>query len=283
MKRDYISRGSEYFIEFLPPKVYEELWGTENEKFYKKYRFYHRHIYMSEQKIKGYRKEIEKLNRKIKEERIKIHGTPEKDGWKLKILEGYTRIGHLSKISKDYEFYCSVSLRDKRKSITLAKQEKGIQLNRNLHNTSDIWTDKSKDGRNRNNPSEVFSTFRNKIGQGEIKEKIKGKVYERCIINVESKDKQFRKKIYVGVEENYMKVLRASNPDVKWETKPEKIIKESLRDIYKGFIRYQIYKRGMEGFYHYSGRSKNDSPYGYESVITWLEKTGDKVSDWMDK
>jgi hypothetical protein len=282
-KKDYISRGSQYFIEFLPPKVYESLWGTESEKFYKQYRFYHRHIFMSEQKIKGYKKEIEKLNKKIKEEKLKINGTENKDGWKLKMLEGYTRIGHLSKVSKDYEFYCSISLKDKRKSITYLKQEKGLELNRNLHNTSDIWSDKTKDGRDRNNPSVDFSTFRDKIGKGQIKEEIKGKVYERCIITVESKDKQFRRKIYVGGKENYLQVLRVYNSNIQWDSKTDNYIKENLRDIYKGFVRYQIYKRGMEGFYNYSGKSKNDSPYDYESVISWIEKTGDKIGDWMDK
>lgn len=281
-KKEYISKEGKYFIHFLPPPTFDKL-SSDERKFYKQYRDNHRWMFQGEQKIQELKLEIEKLKKQIKLKQVQINGTPEKDGWKSKMLEGYTRIGHLSKISKDYEFYCSISLRDKRKSRTREKQEKGMILNRNLYNTNDIWTDKTKDGRDRNNPSEDFSTFREKIGKGEIREEIKGKIYERCIINIESKDKQFRKKLYVGVEDNYFQVLKTYDDSINWESKDDKVIKENLRDIYKGFVRFQIYKRGIQGFYYYSGKSNKDTPYNYQEVISWIKKMGNDIFEWMDK
>lgn len=271
-KKQYRSRKGKYFMGFLPKEKFLKL-TTEERKFYKQYRDNHRWMYEGEEKIKEWKNDIDKIKKKIKEKELQISGDENKDGWKQKMMEGYSEIGYLS---KDYDFFCSVNLR-KRKSKTLLNQERGIRGMRKLHNTSDVWGDKG----NRNNPSENWETFKKNMGKGGGKEEIMGNVYEKYYIRIEPKGRGWIRNLYVGDKDDVLQLLNKWNSDVKWGSKNEKYIRDNLREIYKGYVRFHIYKNGVENIKR--GGESSLSQHPLSNVLNWVDEVGNDILDWMDK
>jgi hypothetical protein len=276
-KRDYKSKDNRFFIDFLPQEVFDNL-STENRKNYKLYRDNHRYIHQGEQQILDWKKEIDKLKKKIKDKELQIKGSDDGKGWKDKMLEGYSQIGYLS---KEYEFWCSVNLR-KRKSKTLVHQEKGFQDMMRKNYKSDVsYGDGSKDGKNVNNPSKSFEEFKQGMKVNEDKTPFippQPKYYEKYYIRIEPKSKSWVRNLYVGSKEDVIVLLKTGIKEVEWEKKNEKYLRDNLREIYKGYVRYQIHKDGVEKF-----QSGDLSKHPSDMVLSWIGEMGDEMFEWMDK
>ncbi|TLP73241.1 hypothetical protein [Maribacter sp. ACAM166] len=276
-KRDYKSKDNRFFIDFLPQEVFDNL-STENRKNYKLYRDNHRYIHQGEQQILDWKKEIDKLKKKIKDKELQIKGSDDGKGWKDKMLEGYSQIGYLS---KEYEFWCSVNLR-KRKSKTLVHQEKGFQDMMRKNYKSDVsYGDGSKDGKNVNNPSKSFEEFKQGMKVNEYKTPFippQPKYYEKYYIRIEPKSKSWVRNLYVGSKEDVIVLLKTGIKEVEWEKKNEKYLRDNLREIYKGYVRYQIHKDGVEKF-----QSGDLSKHPSDMVLSWIGEMGDEMFEWMDK
>jgi hypothetical protein len=294
-KRDYKSRGEKYFIEFLPPDIWDNQ-STEERKYYNQYRNNHRWIFEGKQKIKEYEKQIEKLKKKVKEKEKQIKV------WNGKMLEGYSEIGYLS---KDYEFNCSVNLR-KIKPRRLIMIEKGREHEMRKHyNSSDIWGDTTKRGTKRNNPSHSnpkINLFQMGV-KGHLKsvedsKKLESQplfepkrnltVKEKYYVRIEPKlnqrfeGRRWIRNLYVGEKKNVIELLDKSNNEIDWKRKQEKTIRNNLREIYKGYVRYQIFKNGIQNI-KVGDKSNELSQHPLDKVMNWVVDIGDDITDWMDK
>lgn len=287
-KKNYKSRKGKYFLGWFPKEEFLNL-SEEERVEYREYRRYHRFIYEGEQNIEKWKKEISKLKKKIKDTEDKINGewyeTPlgkkEKgEGWKKKMLMGYSYFG---KKTKDYEFYCSVELR-KRKSKTLINQQKGVRGMRKLHNTSDVWGDEG----NRNNPSLGWLEYQKNKKEGEIKYDEKGKVWEMYYIRVESMDRGiWRRSLYVGKKDEVYNILNVyssiSGVKVDWKKISEKKLRDNLRDLYKGYVRYQIYKNGVKCITK-SVEGDDTTQHPTNKIIDWMKMVGGEgIYEWLDE
>ncbi len=276
-KKDYKSKMEEFFIDFLPTEVFNNL-SPDERKQYKLYRDNHRYIYQGEQQILEWKREIEKLRKKIKDMEFQIKGSDYGKGWKDKMLEGYSQIGY---VSEDYEFSCSVNLR-KRKSKTLIYKEKGIENMMRKNYKSDVsYGDGNKDGKNVNNPSLGWLEFESKLKKGEDKSSYtppEPKYYEKYYIRIDPKSKQWVRNLYVGSREDVILILKKGLKDVDWEKKSEKDLRNNLREIYKGYVRYQIHKGGVEKF-----KTGDLSKHPSDKVLNWIGDLGVDIGEWMDK
>ena len=104
-KREYIGKGSRWFMEFLPDDVFNSLTPIQR-KYYQRYRNYQKNVGRSQLRILELEKSIEELKRKIERERSK------KKEWESKVQDYY---GQLSFLDKDFKFSCTIEYR-KRKS-----------------------------------------------------------------------------------------------------------------------------------------------------------------------
>ena len=95
-KKKYVGEGTKFFIDFLPDDIFNSF--SEEEKLsYREYRRYQRFCGEGGLRIKKYQLEIEKLTQKINEERKKIKGIMDEDGWEKKMEFFYNDVSHLDK------------------------------------------------------------------------------------------------------------------------------------------------------------------------------------------
>lgn len=271
-KRDFQYSGKPYYIGFIPKDKLERI----SDEHYSKHSSYRRNYF---EYYKGF-KDIEKLRKQIKkiQEKQKV--------WKTKMIDGYNTIGYLS---KDFEFYVSIDRRT-RKSKTREKHDKGIELSRKLHNSSDVWGDKG----NRNNPSKDWETFKSKMGKNEVKHDDKGNVYKMWYVRCESKkhidsDRNWRRSLYCGkidevihLLDTFEKSVDEKKKKIDWDKKSEKFIKNYLREIYKGYVRFQIYHNGLESIVR-GDKDVEKTQHNYDKVIDWIKTMGVQSLEWMDE
>ena len=271
-KRDFRYSGKPYYIGFIPKERLEMISDEE----YSKHSRYRRNYF---EYYKGF-EDIEKLKAQISkiQEKQKV--------WKSKMIDGYNTIGYLS---KDFEFYVSIDKR-KRKSITRYKNDKGIELSKNLHNTSDVWSDKG----NRNNPSENWETYKNKIGKGNLKEENKGAIYQLFYVRVETKshvdsDNRWRRNLYVGKIEDviylldiFEKSVDENKKSIDWGNKSETFIINYLREVYRGYVRYHIYHDGV-GSLKRGDKDIETTQHNLDKVVDWVKRLGAETLEWMDE
>ncbi len=154
----------------------------------------------------------------------------------------------LSNLSKDYDFWCSVNLR-KRKSKTLVYKEKGIDSSHRKNYMSDVPSgDGSKIGRDVNNPSHEnkmvnlrqsggkrFIEYKKELEQRKDKTPFTPpplKYYEKYYIRIEPKSKEWIRNLYVGDKEKVKDILNIVFPEIDWDEKNEKYIRDNLREVY---------------------------------------------------
>ena len=61
----------------------------------------------------------------------------------------------------------------------------------------------------------------------------------------EKKGKQWIRNLYVGMRDEVIHLLKTSSPNTDWDKVSEKKMRDNLREIYKGYVRYQIYTNGL--------------------------------------
>lgn len=287
-KRDYSVRGDKYNIEYIPEEVYRNLEGEEL-KFYTQYRNNQRYIWEGKDTIEKTRKEIKKLQKKIsdKEQQIKV--------WEGKMMEGYSVIGYLG---EDYDFNCSVNLR-----VIKPKKNKG---ERSSYNTSVPYRSGKKMGRDTNNPSKDWEVWKNKYDESGDKELFMDKLEDirrekrskvnpkKYYVRIEPKSRskfknnQWIRNLYVGMRDEVIHLLKTSSPNTDWDKVSEKKLRDNLREIYKGYVRYQIYTNGVDcikiGYNTKKGKEENpQSQHPSDKVIDWIKEIGTDIVEWMDK
>jgi hypothetical protein len=95
-KKKYVGEGTKFFIDFLPDDIFNSF-SEEERLSYREYRRYQRFCGEGGLRIKKYQLEIEKLTQKINEERNKIKGIMDEDGWEKKMEFFYNDVSHLDK------------------------------------------------------------------------------------------------------------------------------------------------------------------------------------------
>ena len=287
-KKDYSVRGDKYNIEYIPEEVYRKLEGEEL-KYYTQYRNNQRYIWEGKNTIEKTRKEIKKLQKKIseKEEQIKV--------WEGKMMEGYSVIGYLG---DDYDFNCSVNLREIK-----PKKNKG---ERSSYNTSVPYSSGGKMNRKTNNPSKDWEVWKKKHDESgdkelfmdkleDIRREKRKEVYpKKYYVRIEPKsrskfkDNQWIRNLYVGMRDEVIHLLKTSSPNTDWDKVSEKKLRDNLREIYKGYVRYQIYTNGVDcikiGYNTKKGKEENpQSQHPSDKVIDWIKEIGTDIVEWMDK
>jgi hypothetical protein len=122
-KKNYNSRDEELFFDYLPDDVFNSLDESER-KHYREYRRYHHLIYSGNEKIEKYKKQIRKLNQLIKEERFKIKGGKDEDGYEV---EGWSRLlkyhySNISRLDEQLRLNVTTELRTRKSKSLIVKQ-----------------------------------------------------------------------------------------------------------------------------------------------------------------
>jgi hypothetical protein len=121
--KNYKSRDEELFFDYLPDEVFNSL--TENERrHYREYRRYHHLVFKGNQKIEKYKKQIQKLNQLIKEERFKLKGGEDKEGetvfgWNSMLKDHYSII---SRLDEQLRLNVTTELRTRKSKSLIVKQ-----------------------------------------------------------------------------------------------------------------------------------------------------------------
>jgi len=290
-KRDYSVRGDKYNIEYIPEEVYRNLDGEELT-FYNQYRNNQRYIWEGKNTIDKTRIKIKKLQKEIsdKENQLKI--------WKGKMMEGYSVIGYLG---DDYDFNCSVNLREIK-----PKQSKGERMD---YDTSVPFKDGKKMGRKTNNPSKDWEVWKEKYDKSDGKELFMDKLEnirkekrnreypKKYYVRIEPKSrkdfdekkgKQWIRNLYVGTRDEVIHLLKTSQPNIDWDKVYEKKMRDNLREIYKGYVRFQIYTNGLDsvkiGYEKQKDKDENpQSQHPSDKVRGWIKEVGTDIVEWMDK
>ena len=295
-KKDYSVRGDKYNIEYIPEEVYRNLDGEELTS-YNQYRNNQRYIHNGKEFIDKTRIKIKKLQKEIsdKENQLKV--------WKGKMMEGYSVIGYLG---DDYDFNCSVNLRQ-----IESKKNKGERMD---YNTSVPFKDGKKMGRDTNNTWEgeheiQYKKWKVKHDKVEDKELFMDKLEnirkeKRNRVNPkkyyvriepksrkdfdEKKGKQWIRNLYVGTRDEVIHLLKPSQPNIDWNKVSEKKMRDNLREIYKGYVRYQIYTNGLDcvkvGYDKQKDKDENpQSQHPSDKVMDWIKDMGTDIVQWMDK
>ena len=292
-KKDYSVRGDKYNIEYIPEEVYRNLDGEELTS-YNQYRNNQRYIHNGKEFIDKTRIKIKKLQKEIsdKENQLKV--------WKGKMMEGYSVIGYLG---DDYDFNCSVNLRQ-----IESKKTKGERMD---YNTSVPFKDGKKMGRDTNNTWEgeheiQYKKWKVKHDKVEDKELFMDKLEnirkekrnrvnpKKYYVRIEPKSRskfkknQWIRNLYVGMKDEVIHLLKTSSPNTDWDKVSESKLRDNLREIYKGYVRFQIYTNGLDsvkiGYNTKKGKEENpQSQHPSDKVMDWIKDMGTDIVQWMDK
>lgn len=123
-KKKYVGEKVKLFMDFLPDEIFYSFTDEEKQE-YRNYRRYQRFIGESNLRVQKYQKEIEKLKKKISEEKIKVKGTEEEEGWEKKMEFYYNKVSHLD---KNLKLNCSIENR-RRSSVSQKLETKEIKYN----------------------------------------------------------------------------------------------------------------------------------------------------------
>jgi hypothetical protein len=214
------------------------------------------------------------------------------------MMEGYSVIGYLG---DDYDFNCSVNLREIK-----PKQSKGERMD---YDTSVPFKDGKKMGRKNKNPSKDWEVWKEKYDKSDGKELFMDKLEnirkekrnreypKKYYVRIEPKSRsEFGKKskkkwirnLYVGTRDEVIHLLKTSQPNIDWDKVYEKKMRDNLREIYKGYVRFQIYTNGLDsvkiGYEKQKDKDENpQSQHPSDKVRGWIKDIGTDIVEWMDK
>jgi len=282
-KRDFQYSGKPYYINLIPKEKIESLSDEEYSK-HSSYRRNYFEYYKSFDDIERKKREIKQIQEKQKT-------------WKTKMMEGYSVVGYLG---EDYDFNCSVNLREIK-----PKKNKG---ERKDYDSSVPFKDGKKMGRKTNNPSKDWEVWEEKYKELEGKELFMDKLEDirrekrnsvnpkKYYVRIEPKGRDkfknniYIRNLYVGLREDVLHLLKESNlfQNTDWNTISEKKLRDRLRELYKGYVRYQIYTNGLDCIKvgHTSKLEKEQNPHHQhpsDKVIDWFKEMGTDIVEWMDK
>ena len=280
-KKDFQYSGKPYYINFIPKEKIESLSDEEYSK-HSSYRRNYFEYYKGFEDIERKKKEIKQIQQKQKV-------------WKSKMMEGYSVIGYLG---EDYDFNCSVNLREIK-----PRPSKGERMD---YDTSVPFKDGKKMGRKTNNPSKDWEVWKEKYDKSDGKELFMDKLEnirkekrnreypKKYYVRIEPKsrskfkDNQWIRNLYVGMRDEVIYLLKTSSPNTDWSKVSETKLRDNLREIYKGYVRYQIYTNGLDcvkiGYNTKKGKEENpQSQHPSDKVMDWIKDMGTDIVQWMDK
>ena len=285
-KRDFQYSGKPFYINFIPREKLESLSDEEYSK-HSSYRRNYFEYYKSFDDIERKKREIKQIQQKQKT-------------WKTKMMEGYSVIGYLG---DDYDFNCSVNLRQ-----IESKKTKGERMD---YNTSVPFKDGKKMGRDTNNTWEgeheiQYKKWKVKHDKVEDKELFMDKLEnirkekrnrvnpKKYYVRIEPKSRskfkknQWIRNLYVGMKDEVIHLLKTSSPNTDWDKVSESKLRDNLREIYKGYVRFQIYTNGLDivkiGYNTKKGKEENpQSQHPSDKVMDWIKDMGTDIVQWMDK
>lgn len=138
-KKNYVGDGGKFFIDFLPDDIFNSF-SEEERLSYREYRRYQRFCGEGGLRIKKYQLEIEKLNQKINEEKKKLKGIMDEDGWEKKMEFFYNDVSHLDKNLK-----LNVSIEKRNRTSKSKKVEDGELKVMNYERTNNTYRGKKLD------------------------------------------------------------------------------------------------------------------------------------------
>ena len=252
-KNKYRTDGDKFFLNYLPPKLFDKLNESKREH-YREYRRYHLAIFNTNERVEKLRNQIEKIKKQILIEKDKLKADDYKDGYNLKMKLHYN---HLSDLDKKYKFNVSGSWRDK--SSRSYKESVGI-----------LSTDK----RDSTKVSFVQKTFKGK--------KIEKR--ESLYLHISSTDSTLkelkqseslpsnRKNIAFGGLENCRLALsEIYNED--WSKDDKDIVKDEVKIVVRGYVRYYIFKKGWSKFVR--------DTHSRDKIVEWSKGLGDDFYNWI--
>jgi hypothetical protein len=208
-RKKYVGEGTKFFINFLPDDIFNSF--SEEEKLsYREYRRYQRFCGEGGLRIKKYQLEIEKLNQKINEERKKIKGIMDEDGWEKKMEFFYNDVSHLDKNLK-----LNVSI-EKRNRTSKSKKV----IDGELPTISFERTNKTYKGKKLDNNFKFYGRVENLSN---------------------------RKDFYFGDEVDMRKGLEEIFFE-DWSKDDFDSVKDELKSIMSQFSRYHIFKSDLMEF-----------------------------------
>lgn len=210
-KKRYVGEGGKLFIDFLPDEIFQSF-SDEEKLSYREYRRYQRFVGESNLRIQKYQMEIDKLKDKINEEKKKVKGFGDEEGWEKKVEFFYGKVSH---IDKNLKLNCSIEKRDR--------------------------TSKSKKVIDGELPTISFERVNQTYGGKEVKKNYK--FYGR--VEIGSNRKQF----YLGEEgeSDMRKGLEEIYPE-DWSKDDFDSVKDEIKSIMSQFSRYHIFKSNWNEF-----------------------------------
>ena len=102
------------------------------------------------------------------------------------------------------------------------------------------------------------------------------------------KKNQWIRNLYVGMKDEVIHLLKTSQPNTDGDKVSESKLRDNLREIYKGYIRFQIYTNGLDcvkiGYNTKKGKEENpQSQHPSDKVMDWVKEVGTDIVEWMDK
>ena len=100
--------------------------------------------------------------------------------------------------------------------------------------------------------------------------------------------KKWIRNLYVGTRGEVIHLLKTSQPNIDWDKVSEKKMRDNLREIYKGYVRFQIYTNGLDsvkiGYEKQKDKDENpQSQHPSDKVMGWIKDIGTDIVEWMDK
>jgi hypothetical protein len=208
-KKRYVGDGVKLFIGFLPDEIYCSF-SEEETLNYREYRRYQRFIGESELRVKKYQKEIDRLTIKISDEKKKVKGFGDEDGWEKRMEFYYNKVSHLD---KDLKLNCSVEIRNR---TSASKRVEDGEINRSL-----LERQKTQHkGKKLSNHYKVYGRVENLSN---------------------------RKQFYFGDEYDIRSFLEGIYKE-DWSKDDFESVKDELKSMMSQFSRYHIFKSNWADF-----------------------------------
>ena len=157
-----------------------------------------------------------------------------------------------------------------------------------------------------NNPSKDWEVWKEKYDKSDGKELFMDKLEnirkekrsrenpKKYYVRIEPKSRskfkknQWIRNLYVGMRDEVIQLLKTSSPNTDWDKVSESKLRDNLREIYKGYVRFQIYTNGLDsvkiGYNTKKGKEENpQSQHPSDKVMDWIKDMGTDIVQWMDK
>ena len=248
----YRSENEKFFLDYFPDRIFKKLNKSEREH-YREYRRYHRAIFDTNERIESYQNQIEKLKKKIIDEKDKLVADDYKDGYTMLMKTHYN---HISDFDKQFKFNVSGSWRDK--SSRSYKEKVGIESFEKRDKTKIAFTQKTYKGEEIKKRESLYLH----VSASDV------------LIKFLKKDESTpsnRKNIAFGSLDKCRLAL-SEIYDEDWSKDDKEVVKDEVKVIVRGYVRFFIFERGWSTFI--------TSTHSRDKIIEWCKGLGKEMYEW---